>query len=75
MSTGNEAAFPLFGNNGMVLELGLTKREYVATQVYAAMIQGMLANPNIANEPTPNMQQRARNAVDHAEALLSELSR
>ena len=64
----NEPAFPV---NNLHYNYGLTKREYIATQVLAAIIGGRGGNWNNVASDT----QIAKDAVRTTDILLTELSR
>jgi hypothetical protein len=71
--SGNEAAFPILHTEFRGGEDGLTKREYAAIAILAAMVSGILSNPNL--EINDSSEERAVEAVHHADALLAELAK
>lgn len=84
MSKPNESAFPMMPSHTNPADVdkaftGLTKREYMATQ----LMQGMLAHPDLmrgiadrtGGDTAESLRIAAQGAVMHADALLAELSK
>lgn len=70
MENNHKPAFPAVEGNTAFYEPGLSKREYFA----GLAMQGMLSNPQL-NIETTSLEAIASDAVAHADALLTELSK
>jgi hypothetical protein len=63
-----EPAFPLIGDDGHIINAGLTKREYFA----AMALQGIIANKDGLDI---KIERIVESAVDTADALIEELNK
>lgn len=71
MTNPNEAAAPFGQMHGVQPEYGLTKREYMASQILAGIVAGMLAR-----KPSPaTYASMAKDAVAQTDALIAELNK
>ena len=73
MKNGEKQVYPLQNQNGTILQLGLTKREYFA----GLAMQGLLANPNtgkvVDGQRCIDLISVSRSSIFIADELLKQL--